>query len=180
MQYAQNIISCFKFPTIEASAYTRGDGYWSNSGDEKDQTFFGQLTNVNSQRENWYEKTPYVAEFWCTVSNVVIIGAGVLSDSPELVFAGTASAVSHAIPKEWLLKVDKLGAGLVALKVLSEYQAIISDPKLIILPLAAAAIHNADVILARTQGHKWSHVVWHCASGAFVGYFLKAASSMET
>src|SRR5438105_3611497 len=77
------------------SLFERGAGYCSNPADEGSALFFKALTAPESQRENWYAVTPYIAEFWCALSNAGFIYAGIKQKSPELVFAGCASIASH-------------------------------------------------------------------------------------
>ena len=174
LQSLQNLI-----PTITTAAFSRGPGYWSDPGQEKLTGFFEKLTDINSQRENWYQVTPYVAEFWCTVSNVTIISAGLLTHRPELVFAGVASTVSHAIPKQWLLQVDKLGVLIVAMGALKEYQVLLKQPELLVPLVGAVSLNVLDTYLARTTGATWPHLVWHCASAGLVGYFFHLAAQYK-
>lgn len=89
----------FIHPIITKPAFTRGTGFWTNPNQEHNTGFFEQLTNINAQPENWYQVTPYVAEFWCTVSNVAIIYSGIKNNSPALVFAGVASTASPCYSK---------------------------------------------------------------------------------
>jgi hypothetical protein len=55
--------------------FTRDRGYWGVC-QAKRTNFFNKLHN--SQREDWYNVTIYVAEFWCTVSNIpfLVVGTG--------------------------------------------------------------------------------------------------------
>jgi hypothetical protein len=175
IQTLQSWASYLVPPTITESKFSRKAGYWSNPDQEKSTSFFEELTDVHSQRENWYQVTPYVAEFWCTVSNVAFIYSGIVNRSPELVFAGVASIVSHAIPKQWLLKVDKLGVLIVAMRALKEYQVLIQNPKLLIPLVSAVGLNLFDAHMARTTGATWPHLVWHCASAGLVGHFFSLA-----
>jgi protein-tyrosine phosphatase len=158
-------------------SFERGPGFWSTPKDEANKTFFSALTDPKSQRENWYKVTPYVAEFWCTVSNIGFICVGLQQNSPELVCAGIASAVSHTIPKQWLLGVDKLGVALVLSKVIREYGTIVNNPWLL-APLGIACLINVtDAYLARNHAQTWPHVVWHLSSALFANEFLKQIHS---
>lgn len=159
--------------TITEPAFTRGPGFWTQPTNEKIKSIFGDLTNINSQRENWYSVTPYIGEFWCTVSNLGFLYVGIKHGSPELLFAGTASIVSHTIPKQWLLTVDKIGVLVVASKVIRERQVLKEHPWLL-LPVALAGIINfSDAYLARQYGQTWPHVVWHLSSALFADMFLR-------
>lgn len=175
IQSMQNWASYLVPPTITNPLFSRGPGVWTNPSQENLTGFFEKLTDVNSQRENWYQVTPYVAEFWCTVSNVAIIYSGIVNDSLELVFAGVASTVSHAIPKQWLLQVDKLGVLVVAMRALKDYQVLIENPKLLIPLVGAVSLNLIDAHLARSTGATWPHIVWHCTSAGLVGHFFNLA-----
>jgi hypothetical protein len=56
--------------------FKRDAGFWTSPTDEEKQGFFDHLTPVESQREDWYAVTPYIAEFWCTISNSGLLGVG--------------------------------------------------------------------------------------------------------
>lgn len=177
IQSFQNLASYLIPPTLTTPAFNRGAGFWSDPSQESLKGFLGKLTDMNSQREDWYQYTPYVAEFWCTVSNVAFIYSGIVNHSPELVLAGVASAVSHAIPKQWLLQIDKIGVLVVAMRALREYQVLFKNPKLLIPLAGAISLNLIDAHLARSTGATWPHLVWHCASAYLVGHFFKLASN---
>ncbi len=163
-------------PTITQSLFSRGNGFWTHPRQEYTTDFFYKLTDVNSQREDWYVVTPYIAEFWCAISNITIIYAGVRNKSPELVFAGCASVVSHSIPLQWLLYVDKFGVLLVVMQVLRYYREVMKKLKLIWLLPLAGFFNLLDSQLARRKGLTMPHVLWHCASAIIADYFLRAVS----
>jgi len=149
------------------------DGYWTSSADEKNTGFFNKLTDPKSQREDWYKVTPYIAEFWCAISNIGFLAAGIHCRSPELLFAGTASILSHSIPKQWLLYVDKIGVLLVLSKVLREHETLTDNPWLLV-PVGIAGLINAtDAYLARNKGLTWPHIVWHLSSALLAYDFLQ-------
>lgn len=175
IQLLKNCASYLIPPTITKPAFSRGSGFWTDSSQENLTGYFEKLTDVNSQRENWYQVTPYVAEFWCTVSNVAFIYSGIVNGSPELVIAGVASTVSHTIPKQWLLQVDKLGVLVVALGALRNHQVLLENQSLIIPLAASVGINLIDAHLARRTGATWPHIVWHCASAGLVGQFFNLA-----
>lgn len=161
------------------NAFERNAGYWSNPGDETSTSFFGKLTDSKSQRENWYAVTPYCAEFWCTLSNIGFLYVGIKENSPELLFAGCASMLSHSIPKRWLLYVDKIGVLLVLSKLLREYKTFYNNPALLLPVAALGGINYLDMHLARKKSITWPHVLWHL-SAAFVANFLLTASKKCT
>ena len=75
----------------DGCAFSRGDGFWTQTSDESKTGFFQKLTERKSQRENWYKISPYIAEFCCAISNVGFLYVGAKHQCPELVFAGLAS-----------------------------------------------------------------------------------------
>lgn len=162
--------------TITEPAFERGPGFWTQPTDEKIKSFFGSLTDINSQRENWYSVSPYIGEFWCTVSNVGFIYVGIKHQSPEMLFAGVASALSHSIPKQWLLTVDKIGVVVVLSKLVREYQVVIKHPWLFATAGLAGVINLADSYLARQHGQTIPHVVWHLSSALLADIFLSYAN----
>lgn len=160
-------------PINQIPKFERSAGFWSNPKDEINKTFFSKLTDIKSQRENWYKVSPYIAEFWCALSNAGFIYVGAKHNSPELLFAGIASFASHSIPKQWLLYVDKVGVAVVFLKLLKEYNVILENPKLVISLLAiAGAVNATDTYLARNKAKTLPHVVWHLSSACIADIFL--------
>lgn len=97
--YFIKVISYFVLPVIKEPIFSRKNGYWTQTNQEFDRTFYGQLTDINSQREDWYQVTPYIAEFKCALSNIGFFYYGIKHESPPLFFAGLVSFVSHSIPK---------------------------------------------------------------------------------
>jgi hypothetical protein len=152
--------------------FTRGPGFWSKSSDEHATGFFQKLTPHESQRENWYAVTPYIAEFWCTASNVALLGVGLYYGSPELIAAGTVSVVSHTIPKRWLLYVDKLGVLCATSKVIRTYPVVLNNPWLLFPIAGVAGVNAIDAYCARKKGYTVPLVIWHCAAAAAAGLYL--------
>jgi hypothetical protein len=67
--YSQNIMQA----GFERDKY---QGFWGNpTGLETN--FFSKFTDISSQREDWYKISPYVAEFWCAISNIPFIYFGI-------------------------------------------------------------------------------------------------------
>lgn len=164
-------------PVIKSNKgmFKRGEGFWSNVRDEGKEGFFSKLTNPKSQRENWYAVSPYIAEFWCAISNAGFIYVGIKKKSPELVFAGIMSMASHSVPKQWLLMLDKLGVLLVLSKVAREYKTVVNNPWFIVPVAVAVLINGADAYLARSKGYTWPHVVWHLSAAVLSYGFLHYA-----
>jgi hypothetical protein len=164
---------CANSSTSSNVLFERGEGFWSNPDDESKQDFFGKLTDAKSQREDWYTVSPYIAEFLCTISNIGFIYVGIKHNSPELLFAGVASALSHSIPKQWLNIVDKIGVLFVLSKVLREYNVIKNNPIFLTHLGALGILQIIDAYMARNQGKTLPHVVWHLSAALVAHEFLK-------
>jgi len=162
--YLQNDIqACF-----ERNKY---QGFWGNpTGTETN--FFSKFTDISSQREDWYKFSPYIAEFWCTMSNIPFIYFGIKQKSPELIIAGTASIISHAIPKQWLNIVDKIGVIVAFSKIIREHKKIRKKPTLLIPVICAGLINVADTYLARNYKTTVPHVIWHISAACIANLFL--------
>lgn len=159
-------------PKLAKPVFERNEGCYYHKQDERNKDYFGKVLDPNSQREDWYKITPYVAEFWCTVSNVGFLIVGCRYHSAELIVAGLASAVSHAIPKQWLNTVDKMGVALVAIKLAVNYRVLLEHPWLL-APIALAGVVNwVDAYRARKHGETGPHVVWHLTAAAVAGLVL--------
>lgn len=157
--------------------FTRNNGIFYNAAAEKLTGIFSRLVDPRSQRENWYDKTYYISELWCALSNVGFFYVGAKHRSIELLIAGTASFLSHSFPKDFLLTADKIGVALVLLRFAREYKVITEHPWLLLPGAILGLISATDVYLARTGAHTWSHVVWHLSSAACADLFLRYAKS---
>jgi hypothetical protein len=158
---------------IQQGTFKRGTGYWTRESDKTRKDFFGKLTDPASQREDWYQVSPYIAEFWCTLTNIGFLYVGLKHQSPELIFAGIASIASHSIPKQWLLYIDKLGVAVVLSKVLRNYKAVAHNPTLWALATAGVGINALDAYLARTKCYTAPHLIWHLSSAYISHLFLQ-------
>jgi len=134
------------------------------------------LTDKKSQREDWYQVSPYIAEFWCTISNAGFIYVGLKHQSPEILFAGLASTAIHAIPKQWLLYADKIGVLAALSLAIREHKALSQNPQLMLPVLGLGAVNATDMYLARNYGATWPHVVWHLSAACVADYVLTTIS----
>lgn len=127
--------------------------------------FLSKLMHEKSQRENWYEVTPYIAEFYCTASSVPIILAGCGENmSWYTIFAGMMSVLSHTMPTQWAHDLDMLGVIVIGLVVFYNLPAVISSPYALCHGLFAIVINSIDTTLSRKYGRNlgpWLHVLWH-------------------
>jgi len=157
------------------------DGLLVKKEHEASDKFFVQLMPKSCQRESWFtiKRVPRVAEFWNTVSSIGFVGVGLYYSSPELIFAGVASAASHAFPKNWLLLVDKIGAGIVVFKFALNYEILINEPWLLAPVAATGATFAMDTILAGKIAPKfpWPHVAWHITAATSAGMALSYVPS---
>jgi hypothetical protein len=160
--------------------FERKKGYWSSPEDEGNLGVFDKLTDRKSQREDWYNVSEYVAEFWCTLSNAGFIIAGLHRKSPVLIFAGAASIVSHAVPKQWLLTIDKVGVLIVIAKLIQEYKVLVTNP-ILLAPIAALGVINImdTYLAARVRGKTWPHVVWHISAACVADIALGVANKQR-
>ncbi len=146
-------------------AFERTPGLCYRPGDEDLTGFFCKLMPVHSQRENWYAVCPYVAEFWSCLSNAGFIYAGCQYKEPLIAIAGAASIASHAFPKNWLLYLDKTGAGLAGISLVRYYKTFIQKPWLFAPMAGVAGIFGADnYYFAQTLHYNWPHVLWHVSA----------------
>jgi len=146
--------------------FDRGTGYWTFC------TLFELDAEPESQREHWYRVTPYIAEFWCTVSNVPFFLVAWHYGCWQLWLAAIASVLSHAIPKQFLLTVDKCGVLLVLSKLVFHHTVLFHHPWVILLVGMTFAINVLDTHLARQFGWTWPHIVWHVSSATVAAVVL--------
>lgn len=143
--------------------FARGPGLWNDALSETRSDFIGQLMPDYAQREDWYQLTPFIAEPINTLSNVGFFHVGVKHNSPFVLFAGLASVASHTCPKQWLLTLDKCGAGFAGLavgkRVLINYKAI--DAATVAASVGVGCVFWLDMHLAATVAAWWPHPLWH-------------------
>jgi len=156
-----------------SAQFARPAGYWTYPSEEARTDLFGALTDQQSQRENWYEVSPYIAEFWCTISNIGFLYVGAQHQSPAVLAAGIASIASHTVPRQWLHKLDILGVIGVLGRVAWEYPTIQHKSWLIIPAAVAGCVNAADAHLSRHYGYTWPHVLWHLTAAASIHIFLR-------
>lgn len=156
-------ITLFSFINIYAAENTlkRPAGYWT----AKEENIFTRRTEPGSQRENWYEHTPYIAETFATISNAgfFMVANSVKQSYPlsaaALTLAGSLSAISHAVPYQSLNYADTIGA--IASVAAITYDAklyqpdnlvrALTSPMKVLALLATGAVYLADVYIARSE-----------------------------
>lgn len=123
--------------------------------------------NSKSQRENWYEISPYIAEFACFTSNLAILGVGIHDNSYSTIFAGLMSAFSHAIPMQFTHDLDMLGVASIGLVVTYNTYTVLNSNSALYSGLFALAMNATDTILSRKYSKtfgSWLHVGWHLSA----------------
>lgn len=133
------------------------------------------LTPATSQREAWFQVTPWIAEFWCCLSNVGFLYVAYRHQAKGVAFAGVVSMVSHAIPWKPLLWLDKVGV-LVALGSTASrlWAKGITFPVLLRGAMSLVCLNGLDFVLSKNQNlWPWPHIFWHLGSAALAFYFLK-------
>jgi hypothetical protein len=166
-------------------------------------------TSRENQREPWHRLSHYIAEPLCTISNIpfFLVAHVVKNSSPlsaaALNFAGSASALSHAIPYQFLNNIDQIGAWAATAAVAYDANlyttdgltAALHNQKKLFALAAVGAIKFTDMyvarskqivknsggllsencIIARKPAHVWIHVLWHLLA-AWTAYALLTAS----
>lgn len=139
--------------------------------------FFSKPTDKKSQREDYYQYSNYLAEYWCTLSNIGLFAVGCYYGDFATLAAATFSALSHAIPSQRLHDLDMLGVAGVLGKAINNYDVILKRSDVIATGTAALAINVIDTVLTRKHRDKigpWLHVAWHIAAATALGVLNQA------
>jgi hypothetical protein len=197
------IVSLLYYDNVLSSEFplTRQEGYWTTKEDlnSKNTKPLYQLIGEKNQREDWYTKTKYVAEPWCTVTNVpfLYVAYKFMAQKPiasaTILSASIGSALSHAIPRKWLHHVDTLTAlsaitGVIYDCNLTDFMVLsktIKDPMALMPMIATGTMYVADVSLAHMHSMKpyrkkyqtFIHVIWHFIAAYTLYAFLSYATS---
>ncbi len=177
----------------------RPSGYWQMGPALPKNLRLSKETSKEDQREPWYIHSLYVAEPFSTVSNLPFFAvAYALKNShplsaAALTFAGSASAVSHAIPYQFLNDIDKGGAmaAFAAVTYDANLSSALHNPKALLAVTALATVKFADFwaarskqivensngilpkkfIIKRKPEHTLIHVMWHLLA-AYAAYVV--------
>lgn len=132
-----------------------------------------KLTDVKSQREDFYVTNEYIAEWYACISNVGFLLVGVYFMQFSLFLAGICSILSHAIPWQSLLTLDKVAAIIACVDLLHNYENIYKY-KLIIGPFILFAI--SEIYISRKYNFSkyriTPHVLWHLGAAAVAALIL--------
>lgn len=129
--------------------------------------FLTQVADKNGKRENYYRYSNYIAEYFCTISNLGLFAVGCYYGDFALLVAATFSALSHAIPSQRLHDLDILGVFIVFGKVITNCNIFIEKPEVLAWGAGALTINLMDTIITRKYLDKIGpviHVAWHLAA----------------
>lgn len=138
---------------------------------ERVRAMLGERIPRLSMRERPYAVCPFVAEFWCTVSNAAFFAVALYNRSWTVFLAGAASTLSHAIPLRVLHHLDMLAVGAVALRLAMHHRALVAHPPLLALGALAVGVNLLDTYLSRPHFDRVApipHVMWHCTAALFL------------
>ena len=129
--------------------------------------FLTKITDVKSKREEYYLHSDYIAEYFCTISNIGLFAVGFYYSDFATLLAGTFSALSHAIPAQRLHDLDIAGVMLIFAKVIANYKTFMERPELLAWGAGALMVNALDMVITRKYLDKVGpsiHVVWHLAA----------------
>ena len=129
-------------------------------------------TNNASIRES--NSYGLIAEPLCTLSNIPMFAVAFYYEDPALMFAATASALSHAILKQGLHDLDLVGVGLIALKAIIYHDVILHNPHVLLIGALAVSVNALDTVAACTIPRKFQpglHAFWHCMAAMAMQQF---------
>ena len=124
-------------------------------------------TAASSVREPYYTHSAYIAEFFCTLSNLGLLVVAWMHRDSEVLFAAVCSILSHAIPLQRLHDADILGVVVIGMKVWRNRHMM--NTATVGIGAGALCINLVDYMLASPI----SHVVWHCAAAYALHQFLQ-------
>ncbi len=150
---------------------------WNRPLSENIHKFFSMPTKQKSRRENYYQYSNYLAEYWCTLSNLGFVAVGCYYKDFATLAAATFSALSHATPLQRLHDLDMIAVACVLGKAICNQDVILNRNDVMAAGAAALAINVIDTILTRKHGDKigpWLHVAWHIAAAIALGVLNQA------
>jgi len=159
--------------------FTRKTGFWNKHKINHDpsDSYFKRLRK--RQCENWYTVTPYVSEFWCTISNIPFIIVAMLYNFYPLLIVGLVSFFHHMIPLKCLRDLDVLLARCMILFVIIGYYFIFKENEfdqfllIFYFGLVPLQLIIFDSLYKENKNRVFIHVIWHCAAAMFMYFYLK-------
>lgn len=140
--------------------------------------FLTKITNEKSKREDYYRHSKFIAEFFCTISNLGLFAVGIYYADFATLIAATFSALSHAVPLQRLNELDKIGVLVIFGKVLANYKLFMERPELLAWGAGALTVNLMDTVITKKYLDKIGpslHVAWHLAA-ALALYKIDQAS----
>lgn len=128
--------------------------------------FLTEITDKHSQCEHFYLHSDYLAEFFCTLSNIGFFAVAYYQRDLVTLAVGIFSTISHAIPLKRLNDLDKLAAVSAFLYVLANYDVVLASPAILIASLITAGFGIVDMAIGRPNKDIFGstfHVLWHFA-----------------
>ncbi len=122
---------------------------------------------TKSHRELHYVRSSWIAEFWCTLSNIGFFVVACMYGDVVTLFAATASVLSHCVPLERVHDLDLIGVACVFLRVAYYSPLLIQHPEVMMVGSGALFINRVDAYVTRRYVRTIGatlHVVWHIAS----------------
>lgn len=140
--------------------------------------FFERITAPTSLASR-REFTPLgpIAEPACTISNIPMFAVAFYYNDSTLMFAATASALSHAILNQGLHDLDIIGVALIGIKAIQNGRLILSNPQLLLVGAFAVALNLIDTNVTRRYPKAvgpWLHVAWHLMAAIAMQQFDSA------
>jgi hypothetical protein len=126
--------------------------------------FLLEPTRKASQREDYWKTTNWIAEFFCTISNIGLFLVAFYYRDTATFFAALFSALSHAFPYQRLHDLDILGVVIVGIKVMYHLPHLLQYKDLILTGGFALLINLIDTLLTRRYLNIIGpiiHVIWH-------------------
>ena len=139
--------------------------------------FLTEITDKKSKRENYYQYSNYLAEYFCTLSNLGLFAVAFYYNDYATLIAATFSALSHAIPSQRLHDLDMLGVFIIFGKAIANYKMIMQRPDVLAWGIGALTVNILDTVITRSYLDKIGpslHVTWHLAA-AFALYKFNQA-----
>jgi len=139
--------------------------------------FLTQITDQKSKREAYYIHSNYLAEYFCTLSNIGLFAVGYFYNDFSTLLAATFSALSHAIPSQRLHDLDMMGIFLIFGKAVANYKMIMKRPDVIAWGATALTINVMDTVITRNYLDEIGpglHVTWHIAAALALYKFNQA------
>lgn len=151
-------------PTLRSPVFERDFGFWTWVSWKCGFT----LVSFNSQTTDWYKWTYYCAEAPSVLSSFAFLFVAAVFNFRPLYFAGAASIISHCIPFQVFLTLDKVGVAVALLALVRRAPSV-----LFMLPFAVCLglLAFAELHLRRRGWHN-VHDFWHVGAAILAAVYL--------